>query len=70
MKKEDKLAKMWCDLNRYQWPKELKNYTPQLFSERDYRRSYTTPMMKLIESFIGLEACLIEWRKQNKITIE
>jgi len=38
-KKEIKMAKIWCELNRWNWPKELSEYKPIWWDNSDRLRA-------------------------------
>ena len=65
-KEEKKLAKIWCELNRWNWPEELNHTKPNRFDELNMITKYEIvyPMMSLIQMQIGVKLCLEEWRKQ------
>lgn len=57
---EKRLAEMWCELNKYLVPKELKGMSP-IFNHGDDAMG----AMKLIESLVGKENCLKEWNQDQ-----
>lgn len=56
------LARIWCSLNNYEWPEALGPKPPSY--TKDDRTWW--PVMKAIETTIGLKECLREWNKDNK----
>lgn len=63
---DQRLAEMWCQLNRWGWPKDLPD--PELKSlEGNPRRS---AIMREIASTIGMRACLREWNKDTMTDAE
>ena len=56
---EQRLREIWCQLNRYQVPKE---FVGQL-NEDAWDLPKCLGMMAVIEALIGKSACLEEWNK-------
>lgn len=54
---EKRLAEIWCLLNRWEIPKELK----EKFNKESYDSGEVMGAMKLIELLIGKKKCLKQW---------
>lgn len=57
-----RLADMWCELNRWQWPEEIPNpltTEPVTASQRGWR------IMQYIEQLVGEELVSRRWNKDN-----
>jgi len=66
--KEKKLAKMWCQLNRWEWPKELEHKKPSWWmnpKDRSQKLTLSSPLMAMIEVMIGEKKCLHYWRSEH-----
>jgi len=63
---ENEAARIWCDLNVYQWPRDFpSDLRPAWWehAERERLQEWIRPFMQAIENLIGREKCLEEWRK-------
>ena len=57
------LAKWWCLLNRWDWPKELGEAEPRDAPQPKKR----TELMNEISRIIGHKECLREWNKDSML---
>lgn len=60
---DKRLAEMWCELNRWGWPKEISN--PELKSLEEHGNPRRATLMNDIRHKIGIEACLREWNRDR-----
>jgi hypothetical protein len=61
---DQRKAEMACELNRWQWPKELKKFDPGNYPMgRDYKKGID--IIEYIEHVIGHKAFLKEWNKND-----
>jgi hypothetical protein len=57
---DDRLAEMWCQLNRWSWPSEIQNPEPR--GDANPRRN---ALMAEIVKIVGKKRCMEEWNKEG-----
>jgi hypothetical protein len=60
---DQRLAEMWCELNRWGWPAELPR--PELRSLEEHGNERRSNLMGDIVHKIGFRACLREWNRET-----
>lgn len=55
-----RLAKWWCELNRWNWPEQI----PDEEGPKDHKDDRRSAIMGWIKDRIGLKECLREWNRE------
>ena len=60
-----KWARIWCDLNSWEFPKELEHIKPDYWDSAEMKTlgMFLRPLMQLIEDTIGEKVCNRYWNK-------
>lgn len=60
----DKLARMWCELNCWELPEELKSIKPDWWDEKTNQKhqDFVMPLLRKIESITSKKECLRYWQ--------
>lgn len=64
---KEEWAKIWCSLNAWDIPEQLKHLTPTWWGgkERDRKWEFMKPVMEKIVSEIGKKIINREWNRKN-----
>ena len=60
-------ARIWCALNKHEWPKELDSVKPSNWSELPHaeKQRISWELMCEAEDAIGIKECLREWNRET-----
>ena len=66
----EELAKLWCDFNKWKFPKIIEHVKPESWDswvgrDREEKRGAVCfPVMAYIRDKIGFKACIREWNRE------
>lgn len=60
-----RLAQMYCEINSWKWPSELKKFKPEKYEAGNQSCRFGIAIMDMIKEIIGDKTCSREWNRKT-----